>query len=177
MQTLLEIDWKTMFMPTVNLGEIILRGTIVYIFLFFLMRVMRRESGSIGITDLLVVVLIADAIQNAMSAEYKSLTEGAVLVATIAFWDYLLDWLGYRFPKLQRILHPPPLTLIKDGRMITKNMRKEMITEEELMSQLREEGVENISDVKKCFLEGNGHISVIKNDDKSDTRNKQKRSW
>ncbi|MDT5268253.1 MAG: hypothetical protein QOH49_439, partial [Acidobacteriota bacterium] len=98
MHTLLLIDWKAVFVPTVSLAEIVLRGTLVYLFLFFLMRVMRREAGALGISDLLVVVIIADAAQNAMSSEYKSVTEGAVLVSTIIAWDYALDWLGYRFP-------------------------------------------------------------------------------
>jgi len=63
--------------------------------LFFLLRLLRREGGQIGIADVLVVVLVADASQNAMASDYKSITEGIVLVATIAFWDYFLDWLGY----------------------------------------------------------------------------------
>jgi uncharacterized membrane protein YcaP (DUF421 family) len=162
MNALLAIDWKSVFIPSVHLAEIFLRGTIVYLFIFFLLRILRREAGAIGISDLLVVVLIADAAQNAMASEYKSITEGLFLVATIVFWDYAIDWLGYRFPKLRRLLHPAPLLLVKDGRMLRRNMRQEMITEEELMSLLREQGVENIKEVKKCCLEGDGHISVIK---------------
>jgi uncharacterized membrane protein YcaP (DUF421 family) len=175
MTPLLQIDWHSVFVPTVHLAEIFLRGTVVYLFLFFLLRILRREAGALGISDLLVVVLIADAAQNAMASEYKSITEGVVLVATIAFWDYSLDWLGYRFPKIQRILRPAPLILIKDGRMIRQNMRKEMITEEEMMGLLREQGIEHVTDVKKCYLEGDGHISVIKKNPKDDDRGKPER--
>ena len=166
MDAILLIDWKTIFTPSMHVGEIFLRGTLVYLFLFFLLRILRREAGAIGISDLLVVVLIADAAQNAMASEYKSITEGVILVGTIAFWDYFLDWIGYRFPVLQRLLRPGPLLLIKDGRMQRRNMRREMITEEELIAQLREQGVEHVEDVKKCYLEGDGHISVIKKDSK-----------
>ena len=162
MNVLLEIDWKSVFIPSVHLAEIFLRGTIIYLFLFFLLRIMRREAGAIGISDLLVVVLIADAAQNAMAGEYKSITEGAVLVATIVFWDYFLDWLGYKFPKVMPLLHPPPLLLVKDGRMQKRNMKQELITEEELISLLREQGVEDVKEVKKCYLESDGQISVIK---------------
>jgi uncharacterized membrane protein YcaP (DUF421 family) len=168
MDTLLHIDWKAVFVPTVSLAEIVLRGTIVYLLLFFVMRVLRREAGALGISDLLVVVLIADAAQNAMSSDYKSITEGAVLVGTIIAWDYTLDWLGYRFPAVQRLLRPASLPLVKDGRMLRQNLRKEMITTEELMSLLREQGVEHLSEVKKCYLEGDGHISVIKNEASGD---------
>ena len=164
MENLFRIDWHSVFVPAVSLLEIVLRGTLVYLLLFFLMRVLRREAGALGISDLLVVVLIADAAQNAMSSEYKSVTEGAVLVGTIIAWDYSLDWLGYRFPVFGRLLRPAPLPLIKDGNALRRNMRKEMISMEELMSQLREQGVEHISEVKRCYLEGDGHISVIKRD-------------
>jgi uncharacterized membrane protein YcaP (DUF421 family) len=168
MDTLLHIDWKAVFVPTVSLLEIVLRGTLVYLLLFFVLRVLRREAGALGISDLLVVVLIADAAQNAMSSEYKSVTEGAVLVGTIIAWDYSLDWLGFRFPAMGRLLRPAALPLVKDGRALRQNMRKEMISMEELMSQLREQGVEHLSEVKKCYLEGDGHISVIKKDSGGD---------
>ena len=158
----MQIDWKDVFVPTVSPLEVVLRGTFVYLLLFFVLRVLRWEAGALGISDLLVVVLIADAAQNAMSSEYKSVTEGAVLVGTIVAWDYSLDWLGYRFPAVGRLLRPAPLPLVKDGRALRQNMRKEMVTVEELMSQLREQGVEDVGEVKKCCLEGDGHISVIK---------------
>src|SRR5215216_1163526 len=168
MASLLQIDWKAVFVPTVSPLEIVLRGTLVYLLLFFVLRVMRREAGALGISDLLVVVLIADAAQNAMSSEYKSVTEGAVLVGTIIFWDYSLDWLGYRFPSFGRVLRPAPLPLVKDGRALRQNMRRELISMDELMSQLREQGVEHLSEVKRCYLEGDGQVSVIKKDSGGD---------
>jgi uncharacterized membrane protein YcaP (DUF421 family) len=168
MDSLSGIDWQSAFVPTVSLLEVVLRGTFVYLLLFFVLRVLRREAGALGISDLLVVVLIADAAQNAMSSEYKSLTEGAVLVGTIVLWDYSLDWLGYRFPAVGRLLRPAPLPLVKDGRALRRNMRKEMVSMEELMSLLREQGVEHLSEVKKCCLEGDGQISVIKKESGGD---------
>lgn len=161
MDKLFQIDWNAVFVPTVSILEIILRGTLVYLLLFLILRLVRREAGGLSIADVLVIVLIADASQNAMASDYKSITEGGILVATIVFWDYTLDWLGYRFPRFQRFVHPSPLPLIKDGRMLHKNMRQEMITEEELLSQLRQQGAEDIAGVKKCYLEGDGRISVI----------------
>jgi uncharacterized membrane protein YcaP (DUF421 family) len=162
METLFNIDWKGAFVPTVSILEIIVRGTLTYLALFSLMRfVLKREAGVIGLADLLVVVLIADAAQNAMASEYKSITEGIALVATLVFWDFTLDWLGYRFPRLQRLLHPPPLSLIENGHMLRRNMRRELIGEQELMSYLREQGVADVGEVKKAYMEGDGRISVI----------------
>jgi uncharacterized membrane protein YcaP (DUF421 family) len=161
----LQIDWQSIFIPSLHLGEIILRGTIVYLFLFVLLRLLKRGAGTIGISDLLVVVLIADAAQNAMASEYKSITEGLVLVTTIVGWDYFLDWLGYRFPRIP-LLRPSPSLLIKDGHILRRNLRREMITEEELIEQLREQGVESVEDVKQSYMEGDGRISVITKDSK-----------
>ena len=160
----MQIDWKSVFVPSLHIGEIILRGTIVYLFIFIAFRVLRRGAGAIGISDLLVVVLIADAAQNAMASEYKSITEGLILVSTIIFWDYFLDWLGYRFPPIRRLILPAPLPLVKDGRIQKRNLRQEMITEEELLGLLREQGVESVEQVKQSYMEADGRISVIKKD-------------
>jgi uncharacterized membrane protein YcaP (DUF421 family) len=169
METLFNIDWKGAFVPTVSILEIIVRGTLTYLALFSLMRfVLKREAGVIGLADLLVVVLIADAAQNAMASEYKSITEGIALVATLVFWDFALDWLGYRFPRLQRLLHPPPLPLIENGQMLRRNMRRELIGEQELMSYLREQGVEDVAEVKEAYMEGDGRISMISRESKKE---------
>jgi uncharacterized membrane protein YcaP (DUF421 family) len=136
----LEIDWNALLVPSVHLGEIFLRGTVIYLFIFFALRMLRREAGSIGISDLLVIVLIADAAQNAMASEYHSLTEGLVLVSTILFWNYSLDALAYRFPRIRWLVRPAPLPLVRNGRLQRQNMRKQMITEDDLMAQLREHG-------------------------------------
>jgi len=118
-------------------------------------------TGAFSISDLLMVVLIADAAQNAMSAGYTSVTDGLILVATIIFWSYALDWLGYRFPGFQKLVHPPPLPLVRDGRMLARNLRRELITVDELMSHLREQGVKDLRKVKSAAMEGDGRISVV----------------
>ena len=92
------VNWRQMFMPGMPVAEIILRGTLVYIGLITLIRVvLKREAGSVSVADLLMIVLIADAAQNAMANDYKSVTDGFILVATIVFWNFSFDWLGYRF--------------------------------------------------------------------------------
>ena len=178
METLLQIDWKSAFVPTVSLLEIVLRGTLVYLLLFLILRFLRREAGALGISDLLVVVLIADAAQNGMAGDYKSVTEGAALVGTIAAWDIFLDWLGYKVPAVGRLLHPAPTPLVKDGRVLRRNLRSEMVTMDELMSQLRQQGVESVGEVKRCYIEGDGQVSVIKKGagDGGDSKRKKKAS-
>ena len=71
-----------------------------------------------GITDLLLVVLLADAAQNGLTGEYHSITEGLILVATLIFWSYVLDWLGFHIPQLHRLVYPGSLLLVQDGQII-----------------------------------------------------------
>ena len=83
-------------------------------FFFLLFRfVLRRDVGSIAIADILLLVLIADASQNAMAGGYTTVAEGCVLVATIAGWNYLLDWASYRFRVVRRLVEAPPLPLVR----------------------------------------------------------------
>jgi uncharacterized membrane protein YcaP (DUF421 family) len=128
----------------------------------------------LSVSDLLVVVLIADAAQNGMAGEYTSLTEGAIVVATIFGWTRLLDWLGYRSGFVRWLLNPPPLLLVTNGQVLQRNLRRELITRDDLMEQLREHGVEHVRDVKKCFLESDGTMSVIRRDGGELTRPSEK---
>jgi uncharacterized membrane protein YcaP (DUF421 family) len=164
-EKLFTVDWQSMFVPTESLIEIFIRGTIMYLGMFALLRIFRRQAGSVGIADLLVIVVIADAGQNGMAGDSKSITEALLLIITIVFWDYSLDYLGDKFEFFKRILAPEALLLIKDGKLQRHNLKKEMISYEELMSQLRQQGVEEISQVKQSCLESNGHFSVIKKED------------
>ena len=162
MSGLLAIDWREMFTPTVSLIELILRGSAIYLTILVLLRVLRREAGAMSTADLLVIVLVADAAQNAMAAEYHSITEGVVLVATIFAWNYALDWLAYRYKFVYRLLHPTPLLLVKDGVVLRRNLKSELLTIDDLLEQLREQGVEDVKQVKRCYLEADGHLSVLR---------------
>ena len=155
----LSIDWNSVFVPSIGIAEIVVRGSLMYLGLFVILRVMaRRQAGHFGPADLLVIVLIADAAQNGLGKDYSSVTEGLALVLT----EYLLDWTAWRFSVHTPYLTPPSLTLIRDGRVISQNLRKEMITEDELKSQLREQNVDDYGDIKLATLEGDGRLSVLK---------------
>ena len=144
--------------------ELVVRGTAMYWVLFLLFRfVLRRDVGSIAIADVLLLVLIADASQNAMAGGYETVSDGVVLVLTIAGWNWLFDWLAFRYAWMRRALAAKPLTLVSAGKLNRRNLRKEMISQDELMAALREQGVEHVEDVKLATMESDGNISVIKN--------------
>ncbi|MCP5098805.1 MAG: DUF421 domain-containing protein [Chloroflexi bacterium] len=157
------IDWQTIFIPSVSVLETIVRGTVMYLVLFVVLRLTFKRIGgsSIGLGDILMIALVAAAAQNAMARDHRSVTDGIILVATIAFWSYALDWLGHRVPQFQNFYHPPPLLLIKNGHFLRRNMRKELITEDELLTQLRLQGLDELSDVAEAFMEGDGSITII----------------
>lgn len=161
------IDWAHLFGFSVNPVEIFIRGTVIYWFIFLLFRfLLHRNIGAIAIADVLLLVLIADAASNAMSGGYDSITDGCILVATIAGWNYFLDWMSFYFQSIRRLVQPPPEALVLNGKMQRKAMRRELITAEELQSKLREQGIEQLGEIKIAYLEEDGEISVIRHDNK-----------
>ena len=145
--------------------ELIVRGSALYWFLFLVFRfVLRRDAGGLGVADVLLVVLVADASQNAMTGGYTSVTEGFLLVATLVAWNWLFDWTAFRWPTFARFVEPPPLPLVRNGRILHKNLRAEYLTIDELHSQLRQHGVESTKEVRLAQMEGDGQISVLRFD-------------
>jgi uncharacterized membrane protein YcaP (DUF421 family) len=123
---------------------------------------------------LLLITLLADASQNGMAGDYKSIPNGIALVTTIIFWDYLLDWLSFKFPRFQNLIESPPILLIKNGQLLRRNMRKELITDADLMMQLREQGISDISKVKRAYIESDGRISAIDSEGNFHPENQEK---
>lgn len=151
------------FTFSVSPWEIVVRGTVMFWLLFLIFRfVLRRDVGSLGIGDFLFVVIVADASQNAMSGDSKTILDGALLVFVLLVWNLVFDYAGYRFPMIRRFTESSSLLLVKRGQIQWHNLRREWITREELMAKLREEGLENMDEVKEMRLEPDGRISVIR---------------
>lgn len=160
------MDWASLFEFDVSPLEIFVRGSTMYWLLFALFRfVLRRDVGSITVADVLVLVLIADAAQNAMAGGYSTIAEGALLVGTIAFWNYLLDWASFHSPLVRRFAQAPPLLLIRQGRILHRNLRSEMVSLDELRAKLRQHGIDDVAQVKSAYMESDGEITVIRAQD------------
>lgn len=161
----MDINWGEIFVPQTPLLEIFIRGSVVFLSLFLFFRfVALRISGNLSLNDILVVVLLADASQNAMSGHYTSITDGIFLVGTILFWSYAIEALEFYFPRIRRFLKAPPLLIIKDGVEIWRNMKKQLLSKDELMGQLREQGIQDIKEVKMAYMEDDGNISIVRED-------------
>lgn len=159
---LMAIEWQKMFAFDTPPLEIFIRGTVMYLGLFLLLRIiLKRESGGLGTTDLLVVVLLADASQNAMAGNYTSISDGILLVLVIIGWSYVLNLLAYVSPQIEKIIRPGKLLLIKNGKMLRKNMKEELVTVRELLAEMRKNGVSDINEVNSAYMENDGTISFV----------------
>jgi uncharacterized membrane protein YcaP (DUF421 family) len=147
--------------------ELVVRGSIMYLALFALIRIVtRRRLGALAPTDLLVMVLIADAAQYGMAGDYKPIPDGLLLCAVIVGWATVLDWLAFRWPAFELVIQPSPLRIVKDGRLDHANMRREMLAEGEVLSLLRQNGVGDLAEVASAWLEPDGQFSVLRADGK-----------
>src|SRR5512133_3560842 len=96
------------FTVRVRIARLVIRGSAIFWFLFLIFRfVMRRDVGSVGLADILLLVLVADASQNAMAGGYTTVAEGFILIGTIVGWNWLFDWLAFRSKTLRRFAQPP----------------------------------------------------------------------
>ena len=156
------VEWHELFAVTVPPLELVIRGSAIYWLLFLLFRfVIRRDVGALGVADVLLLVLLADAAQNAMAGEYRSITDGAILLITIVGWNMLVDRLSFHSRATRRVLEPPLLPLVRDGHILHRNLRREYLTAEALEAQLREQGIDDVAEVSAAYLEKDGAVSVI----------------
>jgi uncharacterized membrane protein YcaP (DUF421 family) len=158
-------DWEAVFTPSTSVLELFVRGTLTFLALIALLRVVgQRESGGLGLTDLLVVVLVADAAGAGLTGDADSIPDGLVLVVTILFWSVAIDALAYRWPWFAVLLKARPRPLIRDGHLDRRVMRREFMSREEVLSQLRLHGIDDPAAVSRAYLEPNGRISIIRLD-------------
>lgn len=159
-------DWESVFITELPVIEIVVRSTVLYFVVFLIMRgTLRRTAGQLSMLDFIFVLLVANGAADAMTGGATSIMSGVIIVLTVVAWNYILNSLSYRIPMLERLVSPPPLRVVEKGKMLRRNMRQEFLTEQELMAQLREEGIEDLAKVKAAHIEGDGNISVITYED------------
>ena len=154
---------------TLPLWEIAIRATVVYFALVVLVRVIpKRNAGHISPNDMLTLIVIGGMGTDAVMGGSSSVGDIVLMIGLIVAWSYVIDILEYRFPALGRVFRDRQTLLIQDGRLLRRNMRREMVTEEELMTVLRKEGIDSPSMVQSACLEADGEISLIKKGDAKD---------
>jgi uncharacterized membrane protein YcaP (DUF421 family) len=159
--TLLMVDFEKLFKIETPVLELIFKGSAMYLGILLLFRVLpRRTGGEMAMMDLIFVLLIAEAATHSLGG-YSSITEGFIVIGTMMTWNYLFNFLSFHLPFVEKLVSAPPLQIIKNGRLLKRNMRREYLTEEELTDHLRLEGIDDVGEVKAAYVEGDGKISVV----------------
>lgn len=142
--------------------DIVLRAAVIFVFLFVIMRASgRRELASMEPFDLIILVVIGDLVQQAVTQQDFSVTGAFLAAGTIALMTVAFSWASYRFPRLRPLLDGRPIVLVEDGRPIERNLRRERITLQELAAQARLQQIESIEQIRIAVLETSGAISFI----------------
>jgi len=162
--------------PVHTVLEIVVRCTAVYLLVLLLLRLMgKREVGQMNAVDFVMLLLIANAVQNAMTGPDTSLAGGAVAAATLIGINYILTHTLLKHSRLRKLVEGSPTLLIHDGQVLQGHLRQEGITQEALEAALREHGVARAADCSSAILEVDGSISVLKPDDIKSSGNRQHR--
>ena len=133
----------------------------VYLFILILLRLSgKREIGQLSAIELVSIILISNAVQNSMNGGDNSLVGGFVLSTVLILMSALVGVLSYRFRKVRKLVEGVPTILIYHGKVIEKNLKRELITHEDLVSMLRKQGTAEIHHVKLAVLESSGTLSI-----------------
>jgi len=141
-----------------------LRASFVYFFLLLIVRVLgKREIGNTSAFDLIVALILGEVVDEIIYGDVTIL-QGVVAIVVVAIWHLVNAWASFKSPAIDRITGAPPTVVVKNGEIQRKNLAKERLNEEELFSELRLMGVEEVEEVKQATLEPNGTISVLLED-------------
>jgi uncharacterized membrane protein YcaP (DUF421 family) len=143
--------------------DIVLRGVAIFIFLYVLMRVIgRRELSTLEPFDLILLIVLGDAVQQGLTQDDYSLTGAFLAIGTIAMLQLSVSFVNFRFPRLRPIIDGEPIVMVQDGKPLDKNMRRERLTMEDLRAAMRGQSISSLDDVAWAVMETSGKISFIK---------------
>jgi uncharacterized membrane protein YcaP (DUF421 family) len=145
-----------------GLGDIIVRTMVVYLFLLVGLRLSgKREMGQMTIFDLVVILVLSNAVQNAMVGDNTSLSGGLVAATTLLVINYAVSIGRQRSKKLARFIGGAPTLLVYKGGFIRGHLAREHMSEDEVLMAMREHGIDHLSEVRSAILETDGSISVV----------------
>jgi uncharacterized membrane protein YcaP (DUF421 family) len=142
--------------------DIALRGIVVFFFLYLLTRVIgRRELSSLEPFDLILLIILGDAVQQGLTQDDYSLTGAVIGVGTIAVLQVLTSYVSFRLPWARRVLDGQPIVIVQDGKVIEETLHRERMTVEELAEEARGQQIASLEDVQWAVFETSGKISFI----------------
>jgi uncharacterized membrane protein YcaP (DUF421 family) len=145
--------------------DLVIRAVALYIFMLLIMRAVgRRELSTLSPIDLVLLIVLGDAVQQGLTQDDYSVTGAITVVSTIALLQVATSYLGFRSRRAKRLLEGHPVVLIEDGKLIERNLRRERLLPEDVATEMRMEGIGSFSEVRWGILESNGKFSFVKND-------------
>jgi uncharacterized membrane protein YcaP (DUF421 family) len=142
--------------------DLALRAVVLYFFVLFITRVIgRRELGSLSPFDLILLIVLGDAIQQGLTQDDYSVTGALIAVSTLASLQVLTSYVGFRSRRARVVLEGLPIVLIEHGNFVERNLKRERITEDEVAEQMRSQQIASFDDVEWAILEADGTISFI----------------
>jgi uncharacterized membrane protein YcaP (DUF421 family) len=143
--------------------DIVLRAAAAYVFIIVLLRVTgRRELSTMGPTDLVLLVVIGDLIQNGVTQSDMSVIGVLIAVTTFGLLTVASSFLAFKSRRARRIIEGIPLIVVQDGKLIEPNLRRERLTVDDVMEEARRQQIERLDQIKWGVLEANGAMSFIK---------------
>ncbi len=144
------------------LTEKVLRAAVGYLFLLVAFRVLgRRQLGQLTNFDLVVVLVVANVLQNAMIGDDSSLTGGLIGAATVLGLNALVAAVVFASRRVERLVDGDPIVVARDGKLLRDRLRRELLTENEVLAAARQAGIQDLASVRLAILETNGEISVL----------------
>ena len=148
-----------------NYVRIIFSTLVIYLFIVIAIRLFgKKELAQLSVVDMVFILLISNAVQNAMVGPDSTLSGGLVAATTLFVVNYVLKYLQYRFPKFGKVVEGDAIMLIYKGKIIDEHLRKAQLTTDELLEAVREHGVPSVTEVDLAILEVDGNISVLSNE-------------
>jgi uncharacterized membrane protein YcaP (DUF421 family) len=142
--------------------DLVIRAAVIFVFLFVLTRVIgKRELSSLQPFDLILLIILGDALQQGLTQDDYSITGAFLVVGTIAVLQVFVSWVSYRFPRARPVIEGEPVIVLQDGEAIESNLKRERLTIEEIAEEARKNQIAHLSDVRFAILETNGSISFI----------------
>jgi uncharacterized membrane protein YcaP (DUF421 family) len=153
------------WLPDISISEKIFRALIVYVFLLLMFRLVgKRQVGQMTPFDLIVLLILSNVLQNAMIGPDNSVTGGLIGAMTILAGNWLVSRAAFLNRGFERAIEGVPTLLVHHGQVIEANMRKENLSREDLLSNLRSQGIFDLSQVRACVLETSGKLSVLRDE-------------
>jgi uncharacterized membrane protein YcaP (DUF421 family) len=142
--------------------DIVLRAIALYVFIVFVMRVIgRRELSSMTPFDLVLLIILGDAIQQGLTQDDYSVTGAIIAVATMATMQVITSYLSFRSRRARKVLEGEPIVVIDRGELVEHNLQRERMTADEVAEEMRQQQIASIDQVEWGILEANGSISFI----------------